>query len=379
MSENNSSEDKQFEPSQKRLDDLKKDGTVLRAKDYGGGMMILAGILIILNLSPIFLNTFKKIFSTAYGDFRPESVGIEQICGIFKTLASDGLMLLLPIGFGMILMAFMANFLLGGLHFSKASIKFKGERLDLFKNLKKMVSPSKLFEVGKSTLKIILFLGALLVFIMLNELEIISLSTTQNENVLIKGFIIIRRFLFFMIPPMLLLMFIDAIYSFFAHQKKIKMTHKEVKDERKDMEGSPEVKQKVRAKQHELARINMQRDVPLATVVITNPTHFAVALKYQDGEEQAPKIVAKGADNLAQEIKRLAIKSGVPIYQAPPLARAIYFTGKVGSYIDEDLYRAVAMVLVYVSQLKQYQQGLGSLPDYIENLPLPESVLKRSK
>ena len=379
MSENNSSEDKQFEPSQKRLDDLKKDGTVLRAKDYGGGMMILAGILIILNLSPFFLKTFKKIFSMAYGDFRPESVGVEQICGIFKTIASDELMLLLPIGFGMILMAFMANFLLGGLHFSKASLKFKAERIDIFKNLKKMVSPSKLFEVGKSTLKIILFLGALLVFIMLNELDIIALSTTQNESVLIKGFIIIRRFLFFMIPPMLFLMFVDAIYSFFAHQKKIKMTHKEVKDERKDMEGSPEVKQKVRAKQHELARINMQRDVPLATVVITNPTHFAVALKYQDGQEQAPKIVAKGADNLAQEIRRLAIKSGVPIYQAPPLARAIYFTGKVGSYIDEDLYRAVAMVLVYVSQLKQYQQGLGSLPDYIENLPLPESVLKPSK
>jgi flagellar biosynthetic protein FlhB len=171
-------------------------------------------------------------------------------------------------------------------------------------------------------------------------------------------------------------MIIDAIYNLLSFRKKTKMTFKEVKDERKNTEGSPEVKQKVRSKQQTMARLNMQRDVPNSTVVITNPTHFAVALKYEESIDSAPKIMAKGMDNMAQEIRRLAIKSSVPIYQAPTLARAIYHSGKVGSYIDEDLYQAVAIVLSYIYQLKQYQQGNGSPPDYVQSLPIPEEYKK---
>ena len=289
-----------------------------------------------------------------------------------KQVSMDGFMLVLPLGIGLILMAFLANYLMGGLHFSKDSLKFKGERIHLFKNLKKMVSLGKLFELIKSILKLLLFFGTYAIFLKYNEVEVISLSTTKDSHVLIHAFEIIQRFLFYMVPPVILLALVDGIYNYFSFKKKTKMTLKEVKDERKDSEGSPELKQKIRAKQNSIAYMNMQRDVPASTVVITNPTHYAVALKYDENEDDAPKLMAKGVDKFAQEIRMLAIKSGVPIYQAPMLARAIYFHNEVGHCIHEELYRAVAVVLVYVSQLQKYQYGLGEMPEPLQDIPVPE-------
>ena len=163
----------------------------------------------------------------------------------------------------------------------------------------------------------------------------------------------------------------NAIYSFFSYQKKIKMTTQEIKDERKNTEGSPEVKGKRRSMQLALARKNIQRTVPEASVIITNPTHYAVALKYIEGEDKAPKIIAKGIEHIAKEVRIIAIKNAIPIYEEPQLARAIYHTGKVGTYIKEDLYQAVAVVLAYVVQLKNYQQGVGDMPTKEHAIELP--------
>ena len=367
-----STEDKQFDPSERRLADLRKKGTILRAKDYSGGLMMLTGFIILMSASPYFFNTIFQVFADAYGAISTNVIDEDLVTHVLKKVSMSGFILTLPLGVGLIAVIFLANFLLGGLHFSKDSLKFKGERINLFANLKKMVSLSKLFELIKSILKLCLFFGTYAIFLFYNEVEVVSLSTTKDSHVLIHAFEIVQRFLMYLVPPIILLALVDAVYNYFSFKKKTKMTLKEVKDERKDTEGSPELKQKIRARQNSVAMMNMQRDVPKASVIITNPTHFAVALKYDEKVDDAPKLVAKGADNFAQEIRTLAIKSGVPIYQAPVLARAIYFNNEVGQSIHEELYRAVAVVLVYVSQLQNYQHGLGDMPEPPQEILVPK-------
>ena len=165
---------------------------------------------------------------------------------------------------------------------------------------------------------------------------------------------------------------LDMVHSYFGYQKKVMMSLQEVKDEQKETDGNPEIKRKIRAAQMAASRQRIQLDVPSATVIITNPTHYSVALKYTEHVDKAPKIIAMGKNNLAAEIRLTAIKHAIPIYEAPELARAIYFTGKVGSYIIDDLYMAVAIVLSYIAQLKNYQIGLGNKPDYVNDLQVPK-------
>jgi len=371
MSENPPGE-KQFEPTSKRLLDLRKKGTVLRAKDFTGGMSLLFAIFVLLYMSEDFLRVMTQNFDTVLKSFEPEFLGKAQLGRLILSLAVNNLMLLLPLGVGLIGVALFSTYILsGGLGFSTEVLQFKAERLNPMKNLKNMFAPNKVFELLKSMLKVGLFGGFFVVFLYLYQIEIITLSTTNDSHILVHGFVILKDFFYFMMPPILLLAFFDATYSYFTHQKKVKMTFQEIKDEQKESDGSPEMKGKRRSQQQELARRRMQQVVPVASVIITNPTHYAVALKYND-EDKAPKIVAKGVDFMAKEIKLLAIKNAVPIYEAPPLARAIYFTGKVGSYIHKDLYRSVAMVLAYVMQLKSYQQGMGEAPLVPGDLEVPD-------
>ena len=156
------------------------------------------------------------------------------------------------------------------------------------------------------------------------------------------------------------------------NQKQNKMTDQDLKDENKDSEGSPEVKRKQKQAQHDIAMQRLQQDIPNASVIITNPTHYAVAIKYQDNVDLAPKIVAKGVDYMALQIKKLGKQHGIPIYEAPELARAIYYTGKVNYYIPQELYMALALVLSYLFQLKAYQAGQGAKPEPISDLRIPE-------
>lgn len=375
MSEDSGAE-KEFDPTSKRLEELRKKGTVLRAKDFTGGMSLIIAIGILISLSDTILKTMKHNFKAVLSNFDPSMIGSAEVGKLVKQLAYSNVLLLLPLGLGLIVIALVSTYLLGGkLQFSTEVLHFKAERLNPIKNLKNMFAPTKIFELMKSSMKVILFFSFFALFLYTNQLEIINLTTARDSNVFGHGFGVLRDFLIFMIPPIILLSAMDAIYSYFSHKKKTKMTLQEVKDERKETDGSPEVKSKRRAQQVALARRNIQTAVPTASVVITNPTHYAIALKYNEDEDKAPKIVAKGVDHMAKEIKLLALKNVIPVYESPQLARAIYFTGKVGAYIHPDLYRAVAMVLAYIVQLRNYQQGLGDMPDMVVGeVDIPEDM-----
>ncbi len=371
MSEN--STEKEQKPSAKRLEKLKKEGTFLRAKEFSSGVSLIAGMLLLMMLSPYFMNVMTHNFVSVFSNLGSIAHNEEASYLLYKQLALDNFLLVLPVGGILCLVVFAATFLLGGFGFSMNLLKFKPERLSPGKNLKRMVSPAHVVDVIKSIAKFIVFLGVLFVFIYNKQDALFNLSAVHRVDSMQDAMQFIRSFLMYMMIPILLLALIDMTYNYFAYQKKIKMSLQELKDESKESDGSPEMKRKIRMAQRELARRSVQLAVPQSTVIITNPTHYAIALRYDENKDKAPKIMAKGIDHMAAEIRLLAIKNAIPIYEAPQLARAIYYTGKVGAFIHQDLYMAVAIVLSYVVQLKNYQRGLGQKPNVASDLQIPKS------
>ena len=371
MSDNAS--EKEQKPSAKRLEKLKKEGTFLRAKEFSSGVSLIAGIVLLMLLSPYFMKVMTRNFVSVFSSFESITQNEEVFYTLYKQLAIDNFLLVLPIGALFCVVVFAATFLLGGFGFSVNLLKFKFERLNPGKNLKRMVSPGHLVDVVKSIAKFIVFLGVLVVFIYNKQDALFNLSAVHRVDSMTDAMQCIRSFLMYMMMPILALALIDMTYNYFAFQKKIKMSLQELKDESKESDGSPEMKQRIRATQRELLRRSVQLAVPQSTVIITNPTHYAIALRYDENKDKAPKIMAKGIDHMAAEIRLLAIKNAIPIYEAPQLARAIYYTGKVGSFIHKDLYMAVAIVLSYVVQLKNYQRGLAQKPNKASDLQIPKS------
>ncbi|MFI4918021.1 MAG: flagellar biosynthesis protein FlhB [Legionellales bacterium] len=365
--------EKQHKPSARRLDKLKKEGTFLRAKEFSSGVSLLAGVTLLLLLSPYFMGVLKHNFVSVFTQLDRVAHHESAAYALYKQLAFNNFLLVLPIGVILAVVVVTATFLLGGFGFSVSLLHFKADRLSPMKNLKRIFSFQQVIEVMKSVLKFTLFLGVLAFFLYKESAAIFHLSVVHRANSLTEAYQIIRLFFMYMMLPILILALIDMLYHYVSHNKKVKMTSQEVKDEQKDSDGSPEMKRKIRAAQQALVRRSVQLAVPQATVIITNPSHYAIALRYNETKDKAPKIMAKGMDHMAAEIRLLAIKNSIPIYEAPQLARAIYFTGKVGTYIHQDLYKAVAIVLAYVVQLKNYQRGLAEKPNYAKELIIPES------
>ncbi|MGQ3891483.1 EscU/YscU/HrcU family type III secretion system export apparatus switch protein [Legionella sp. CNM-4043-24] len=367
-------QEKQYQPSLKRLEELKKKGTFLRSRDLNGGAIIMIAIIIILVMLTSFYQVISSSFVLSFTQFDTLEHLSEAPDFLYKRLALKNFYMLLPLIIALFCVPFVFAFAFGGFGLSWQLVKFKMERINPFKNLGRIFSFSNLIEIVKSVAKFLLFISLLLFFIQANRDELPALTGFRDEQLVSRGFDLIRGYLLLIVTGTGLIVAIDMLYSFFSFQKKIKMSHQEMKDEHKETDGSPETKRRIREVQLAISRQRIQRDVPGATVIITNPTHYAVALKYDDRQDKAPRIVAMGVDTVAAEIRLIAIKHAIPIYEAPQLARAIYYTGKPGAYIHQDLYMAVAIVLSYIVQLKDYQMGLGAKPAWVTDLKIPKEL-----
>jgi flagellar biosynthetic protein FlhB len=177
---------------------------------------------------------------------------------------------------------------------------------------------------------------------------------------------------------LILIVAVDVPFQLWSHANQLKMTRQQVKDEHKETDGNPEIKSRIRVMQRQLAHHRMMTDVPAADVVITNPTHYAVALRYDQLHMRAPTLVAKGADLIAAQIRMVAEANGVMKVEAPPLARALYFNVEIGQEIPAGLYMAVAQVLAYVYQIKEPRKGVDEAPTLSPDLPVPEEFLKNN-
>jgi len=270
----------------------------------------------------------------------------------------------------MIVGAFAGPVLMGGWSFSLEALAFKLEKIDPVKGLKRLFSAKGLMELVKALFKFAIVIATTVLLFNLMIHTLLDLGDTSPVAAVMKTTeILLWSFLAFGASLVLIVVF-DVPFELWNHNRQLRMTRQEVKDELKETEGRPEVKGKIKALQREVSQRRMMEAVPEADVVITNPTHFAVALKYDNAPGHAPKVVAKGQDLLAMRIRTLASEHDVAIFSAPPLARALYTFTEVGDEIPHGLYLAVARVLAYVFQL-QSATGYERV-DPPTDLPVPD-------
>jgi flagellar biosynthetic protein FlhB len=335
------------EPTEKRKQRASEEGQILTSKELmmtvsllvGAGMALVAGEKAFWVLSEIFIDSLN------FADTLKRAIPLEVV--FVSALASaSGIILILA--FPLILSLLAAQAILGGIKFSFQSLKIKTNRLNPMKGLKRMFGMSALVELLKSILKIIAVGTVACLAIYILRKQIVALSLSDFPSILaFSG----QKIVFLLIALALATMAVsalDVIYQIFKHNKSLRMTHQEIKDESKQTEGSPEVRSRIRQLQQETAQNMKNGNVADAQVVLTNPIHFSIALKYVAEEDEAPLIIAKGRGRVALEIRQMAEESQVPILQQPELTRALYFSAQVGNTIHKELYEAVAVILAYV-------------------------------
>ena len=352
--ENEDGQEKTEEPSQRKLDKAAEDGKVLSSKEMFVFTSVGMGLAILLastQLIPQILNVWGGlfVFDTAT-DIR--SFGLGKLKHVFYLV----ILTTLIVGVPLLLVSLATQAAVGGINFAPKSMEFKGNRINLLSGLKRMFSTKGLVELGKAILKVASLFGIGAWVIYAHLPGIIYLTNSTLGAALGKIGNVFPLMIGAMLVALMIIAAIDYAWQRHTHIKSLKMTLKEVKDEFKQTEGSPEVKAKIRRMQmQQAAEGGRQREaldnVASATTVITNPTHFAVALKYEAGEAGAPTVVAMGKGKMAEQIIERATDAKVRVLRIPLLARALYFTSDLGAEIAEGLYNAVAIILAYVYRI----------------------------
>ena len=359
MAEDDSSQDKTEEPSERKLQKAAEDGTVLSSKEMFVFTTLIMGLLVLTTI-PLFIKEFLSIWKMFFLFDLDFIENASPLRGIEK-LIRYVIYITLIIGVPLILTILLTQMAVGGINFAPKGFHFKSNRLNLLSGLKRIFSAKGLVELIKSLFKVGLLGGITYSVIYFNMKDIIYLSERNLYSALEN---LLNNFPQLTIALLIVLGFIalfDFMWQKYTHVEKLKMTIKEVKDENKDSDGSPEVKQKIRRLQNEIAQRASSQGAALenvkdASAIITNPTHFAVAIKYQVGEAGAPIILAMGRGMMAEKIIKLGGDSNVTIFQSPLLARALYFTGEIGNEISENLYSAVAAVLAYIFKIERGEE-----------------------
>lgn len=369
-------EDKKHDASSKKLSELRKQGTVLRSRDLSGGLIFVLAVGFIAFTAENFKVRIKNDFIISFYDIRKIMTDDNLIIDHLKSMVSSNFDLILPVFLGTFLAAFLAPFLFGGWNFTLDVFQLKLTKMNPVNNLKNILSLKKTsLEVLRSFFKSSFIMSVFVLYFYVRRHDIVKLVNLEPVSAMNTSFFIVREFIFFLSGSLVILVLVDMISHFYQFKNQTKMSQEEVKEEHKQLEGNPQIKRKIRSRQIALLKQRLQSSVPKANVIVTNPTHYAVALRYDEFKDRAPVVVAKGKDLIAQQIRSIATSNDVPIYEAPELARAIYHTTQLGVEIQPALYMAVAIVLSYVNQLRNYQQGIGQAPKYIEQLEIPQEFI----
>ena len=290
----------------------------------------------------------------------------------FEQVMLDGLWLIFPLVLPLVIVALFTPIMMGGWNFTLEAMAPKFSKMNPLSGLKRMFGIQGLIELLKSIIKITLvFLVAGMLFDM-NFADFMGLSDLDVNQSVAKAVHMVGMSALLLSASLLLVVAIDVPSQIWNVKRQLMMTKQEIKDESKEQEGNPEVKGQIRRKQMEMSQRRMMDEVPKADVVVTNPNHFAVALKYDPQGAGAPVVVAKGIDFIAAQIRNIAVSSGVTLVAAPPLARALYYSTDLEQEIPRGLYVAVAQVLAYVFQLKQASENGWERPKPPVNLDVPE-------
>ena len=351
MSENDAQE-RTEQPTQKRLEDARKKGQVPRSIDLGAAAVTLAatGALFMFGAAAA-----EGLMGMLVDGLQVRGRELAQDDLMLRQLGESGslaLLAIVPLFAAMFVAAVASPALIGGWAFSSEALSFKPERLDPVRGIGRMFSVRSVVELLKSIAKFALIAGIAVLVIRSQLAEIGALATQSIGPAIVESGRISLYALLSMAAGLAIIAAIDAPFQLWQHTKELRMSMQEIREEMKESEGSPETRARIRQMQQTLARRRMLQDVPKANVVITNPTHYAVALRYDEKQDLAPVVLAKGSDEIAARIREVAREHGVPLVSAPPLARAIFRHVDIGRQIPHALFVAVAQVLTYVWQLK---------------------------
>lgn len=365
--------DKSEQPTDSKLKKAKEKGQIPRSRELTSLMILLVGIMLFWIMGTNFVSKLKTIIQQAML-IALRTDDDKQIIFNLINLLTAGFWAILPIFVGLVIVAIIAPLSVGGLLFSLQSIKPNLGKLNPISGFKRLFSLRIFSELFKSILKVVLIAFAAALFLIHQFPNMLALPSMYLNNALSQVMQLLIYASLLIVLALIPMVGFDIFYQIWSNLKKLKMSKQEVKDEFKEQEGNPQIKGRIRQMQQAIARRRMMKDVPKANVIVTNPTHYAVALQYDEKTMSAPKILAKGTDNIASKIKQIAQEHQIPQLEAPPLARALYRHGEIGKSIPAELYAAVAQILAWVYQLKRWHRYGGEKPLKPTNLSIPESL-----
>ena len=361
--------EKTEKPTAKRLSEARKNGDILQSKELSTALVVMAGVAWLAITGPDFIGAIKEMltdglsFSNAdITNFSPRERGLHLLAIV--AVPVGGLVLATAIA------AIVAPALLGSLGFRMGAMAPKFSKLDPIKGMGRLFSVNGLIELGKSIMKILLLgsIGGTILWSRLDEIRMMG-KTGIQEAIGQAGSLFILLIVS-LAASLFLLAAVDVPAQIFQRMKRLNMTKQEIRDEHKDQDGNPQVKGAIRQRMLQNLSSSMRQGVAEASVVLTNPTHFAVALRYHPGRDGAPIVVARGADEIAAAIRELAHEKSVPVLQFPELTRAVYYTSRMNEPIDERLFMAVANVLAFVFRVENRMASEMDRP----HIDLPEEM-----
>ncbi|ETJ48743.1 flagellar biosynthesis protein FlhB [Pseudoalteromonas agarivorans] len=368
-----SGQEKTEEPTSKKLDDAKKKGQIARSKELGTMFVLIFSAISLLLYGPEIGKGLYNIMGRMLSLNRSETYDTTKMFAVWSEVASALLFPMAMFVLIIVIAAFIGNTLLGGFNFSWEAAAPKPSKMSPMKGFKRMFGPQAAIELVKSILKFALVAIFAVFLIQTFFDEILHLSIESAPSNIIHALEILSWMFLGLSCTLVIIAAIDAPYQSYNHNKQLKMTMQEIKDEYKNSEGDPQIKARIRQTQRQMSQRRMMQDVPDADVIVTNPTHYSVALKYDTERAGAPIVLAKGIDEMAMQIRKIAKGNEVPIVESPMLTRALYHTAEIGQQIPDQLFTAVAQVLAYVFQLKRFKKGRGKRPIPLKSkLPIPD-------
>ncbi|WP_297325809.1 flagellar biosynthesis protein FlhB [Nitrosomonas sp.] len=358
----------------KRIEKAREEGQVARSQELTTFALLIVAAAGILFLGADLMDKLLGIMKAGMQLERELAFQPDLMLTRFYELAFEGLIAIAPLLLLLIIVAFFAPMLLSGWMISSKALLPKFDRINPIKGFGRIFSMRSLVELIKAIAKTIVIGGVAALIIWHNKEEVMALLTVPVDSGIQRtGEYLVMSFLL-TVAAMALIAVIDVPFQLWEHAKQLRMTKEEIRKEHKEDEGDPFVKARIRGLQREAARRRMMAEIPNADVIVTNPTHYAVALKYKSETMRAPTVVAKGVHLLAARIREVAEENRIPILEAPPLARALYYHAELESEIPEKLYTAVAEVLAYIFQLRRYNEYGGDAPKPPTDVPVPDGL-----
>ena len=360
--------------SPRRLEKAREEGQVARSRELVTFVMLSTGLGCLWATGDLMADHLGSALRNALQFERASAFDASQMIMQAASALLHALQALVPLLAAMLVAALVAPMLLGGWLLSAKSLMPKFSKLNPIAGIGRMFSTETLAELVKTIVKSLL-VGTIAWWVISGNLQtLMALMSEPLHEALAHTLQLVARSCALIIGSLLLVAAIDVPYQLWSHHRKLRMSREDLRQEQKESDGDPQVKAQIRRQQQQMAKRRMMAEVPKADIIVTNPTHFAVALKYSDKDMRAPRVIAKGTDLVALRIRALAQEHKIPVLEAPPLTRALYRHTALGAEIPVDLYAAVAEVLAWAYQLHRQATEGGTVPPAPKNLPVPESL-----